>query len=165
MKKLMVAMIGLLGLTQCQKSEVVSDFTGNQAIYGLTQASQYPVSGTVTFKERKDGSTTVLIQLKGTDGSSQLPSHLHLGDVSSNGADVAALLNPVSAKTGVSETIVTQMADESKVSYKDLLKLAAYVNVHAAVTGPESSIVLVAGNIGVNGTTSSSNKIGVCSNK
>jgi hypothetical protein len=163
MKKLMAALVGLLILTQCQNSEMVSDFTGNQATYGLTQASQYPVSGTVTFKERKDGTTTVVIQLKGTDGYSQLPAHLHLGDVTSNAADVAALLNPVNAKTGASETIIKQMADESKVSYKEMLKLAAYVNVHAAVTGPESSVVLVAGNIGVNGTkTSAANQIGVC---
>src|SRR5215831_9913671 len=87
-------------LAGCQKNEVVSDFTGNQATYGLVQASQYAVSGTVTFKERKDGATTVLVQLKGTDGTTQLPVHLHLGDVTSNGAAIAAILTPASGKTG-----------------------------------------------------------------
>lgn len=165
MKRLMV-FVSLLVLAACQRSEVVSDFTGNQATYGLIQASQYSVSGTVTFKERKDGTTTVIVQLKGTDGASELPAHLHMGDVASNGAEVAALLNPVNAKTGVGETIVTQLANETKVTYKDLLKLAAYVNVHASITGPESSVILVAGNIGSNGTkTSSANQIGVCSSK
>lgn len=154
-------------LAGCQKSEVVSEFTGKQAVYGLIQASQYPVSGTVTFKERKDGATTIIIQLEGTDGTTELPAHLHMGDVASNGAEVAALLNPVNAKTGKGETILSQLANETKVTYKDLMKLAAYVNIHASLTGPESNIVLVAGNIGSNGTasTSSARQIGVCSTK
>jgi len=159
-------LITIVVLAGCQKNEVVSEFTGNQASYGLTQASQYAVSGTVTFKERKDGATTILLQLKGTDGTTQLPVHLHMGDVTSNGASVAAILNPASGKTGVSETVITQLADQTKVSYKDLLKLSAYINVHASISGPESAVILAAGNIGSNGTkVSSSSRIGICSNK
>jgi hypothetical protein len=159
-------LIALVVLAGCQKNEAVSEFTGNQASYGLVQASQYVVSGTVTFKERKDGATTVLVQLKGTDGTTQLPVHLHLGDVTSNGAAIAAVLTPASGKTGASETIISQLADQTKVSYKDLLKLSAYINVHASATGPESAVILAAGDIGVNGTkVSSSSRIGVCSNK
>jgi hypothetical protein len=158
--------IAIAVLTGCQKNEVVSEFTGNQAAYGLVQASQYAVSGTVTFRERKDGATTVLIQLKGTDGTAQLPVHLHMGDVATNGASIAAILNPAYGKTGVSETIISQLADQTKVSYRDLLKLSAYINVHASISGPESAVILAAGNIGSNGTkTSSSLQIGVCSNK
>jgi hypothetical protein len=159
-------LIAVVILASCQKNEAVSDFTGNQASYGLTQASQYAVSGTVTFKERKDGATTVLVQLKGTDGTTQLPVHLHLGDVTSNGATIAAVLTPANGKTGISETVIAQLADQTKVSYRDLLKLSAYLNVHASVSGPESAVILAAGNIGVNGAkVSSSSRIGVCSNK
>jgi hypothetical protein len=159
-------LISIVVLAGCQKSEVVSNYTGNQSTYGLIQASQYSVSGTVTFKERKDGATTVLVQLKGTDGSDQLPVHLHMGDVSANGTTIASLLNSVNAKTGTSETIVTQLADGTKVTYRNLLSLAAYVNIHAASSGPESSVILAAGNIGANGTKmAASSQIGVCSNK
>lgn len=159
-------LIAFVVLVGCQKSEVASPFTGNQASYGLIQISQYPVSGTVTFKERKDGGTTVLLKLQGTDGSNQLPVHLHLGDMSSNAPDIAALLNPADAKTGVSETIITQLANETKVTYRDLLKLSAYINVHASISGPESAIILAAGNIGSNGTKTLSNgRIGVCTSK
>ncbi len=153
-------------LMGCQKNEVTSEFTGNQASYGLTQASQYAVSGTVVFKERKDGATTVLVQLTGTDGTTQLPVHLHMGDVTTNGAAVAAVLTPAYGKTGKSETVITQLADQTKVSYRDLLKLSAYINVHASISGPESAVILAAGNIGANGTkTSAALQIGVCSNK
>jgi len=159
-------LIAIAVLAGCQKNEVVSEFTGNQATYGLVQASQYAVSGTVTFKERKDGATTIAVQLKGTDGTAQLPVHLHLGDVTTNGAAIAAILNPAYGKTGLSETIITQLADQTKVSYRDLLKLSAYINVHASISGPESAVILAAGNIGANGTkTSSAFQLGVCSNK
>jgi hypothetical protein len=159
-------LIAMAVLTGCQKNEAVSEFTGNQASYGLVQASQYAVSGTVTFKERKDGATTVIVQLTGTDGTAQLPVHLHMGNVATNGAAIAAILNPAYGKTGKSETIISQLADQTKVSYRDLLKLSAYINVHASISGPESAVILAAGNIGVNGTkTSSALQIGVCSNK
>jgi hypothetical protein len=159
-------LIAFAVLIGCQKSEVVSPYTGNQASYGLVQVSSYPVSGTVTFKERKDGATTILLKLQGTDGSNQLPVHLHLGDMSTNAPDIAALLNPADAKTGVSETIITQLANETKVSYRDLIKLSAYINVHASISGPESAVVLAAGNIGVNGTKSIPNgRVGICTSK
>jgi len=165
-----VWLIAIAVLAGCQKSEVVSVFTGNQAIYGLVAPtnSSYNVSGTAAFKERKDGSTTILVQLTGSalSGTAQLPVHLHLGDVSANGAAIAALLNPVAGGTGTSETIISQLADGTKVGYKDLLKLSAYINVHAATSGPESAVILAAGNIGINGTKASSNlRIGVCSNQ
>lgn len=151
----------LLVLAACQKNEAVSDFTGNQATYGLVQASEYAVSGTVTFKERKDSTTTVLVQLKGTDGTAQLPVHLHMGTVAENNAAIAAIITSVDAKTGEGESIVSQLADGTPVTYKELLKLSAYVNIHAAISGPQSAMILAAGNIGANGTTSSS-RIGTC---
>ncbi len=159
-------LMAIVVLAACQKSEVASVYTGNQATYGLTQASQYAVSGTVTFKERKDGSTTVVVQLSGTDGAVQLPVHLHMGTVAANGATIAALLNPADAKTGTSQTILSQLADETPVTYKSLLALSAYINVHASVSGPESAVILAAGNIGANGTKASANlQVGICSNK
>lgn len=49
----------------CQKSEVVSLFTGNETTYALQQSSQFAVSGTVTFRERKDGKISAAIMLTG----------------------------------------------------------------------------------------------------
>ena len=40
-------------LAACQESENISEFTGNETIYALQQASQYAISGTVTLKERR----------------------------------------------------------------------------------------------------------------
>lgn len=64
----------------CQKSEVVSEFTGNETTYSLQPGAQFAISGTVTFKERKGGKIDGFIQLSGTDGDAKYPVHLHLGD-------------------------------------------------------------------------------------
>jgi hypothetical protein len=71
-----------------------------------------------------------------------------LGNISKQGADVTALLNPVLGKTGKSETHLTQLADESAITYDQLIQLDACIKVHLAAAGPEKDIVLAAGNIG-----------------
>ena len=132
----------------CSETELVSDFTGRETVYALQAASEYPVSGTVTFKERKDGQTTVLVELNGTSGPAQHPVHLHLGDLATADADIAALLTPLTAATGQSETRLARLADETAVTYTDLIGLRASVKIHLADIGPERDIILAAGNIG-----------------
>ncbi len=162
MKKIFgLVVFGMLWIS-CQESENINEFTGNETTYSLQPGSDYDISGTVTLKERRDGTSTVLVNLTGTSGNNKLPLHLHLGDISTPGADVAALLNPVEAKTGTSETILTQLADETSVSYADLIKLEACVKVHLADTGPERDIVLAGGNIGESvGKAATSGRLGV----
>lgn len=148
MKKLLFLVgLGVIFIS-CQETVSTSDFTGNEVTYDLQSASQYNVSGVVTMKEKRDGTTQVTVKLTGTSGDSKLPVHLHLGDISSPGADVAALMSPVNAKTGTSETILKQLADETEVSYSDLIKLNACVKIHLSDVGPERDIILAGGNIG-----------------
>jgi hypothetical protein len=80
-------------------------------------------------ERKRDRTTQVLVKLTGTTGDSKLPVHLHLGDTSTPGADVASLLNPINAKTGISETVLSQMADESEIFYSDLIELSACVKI------------------------------------
>jgi len=148
MKNLLFLVVFSLLLISCQENVSTNDFTGNETTYDLPSASQYNISGVVTLKEKRDGTTLVAVKLTGTSGESKLPVHLHLGDISTPGADVAALLIPVNAETGISETIIKQLADESKVSYSDLIKLNACVKIHLSDVGPERDIILAGGNIG-----------------
>jgi hypothetical protein len=149
MKKLIFGGIACMFLGACQESETAkSDFTGNETTYALLPGSQYAIDGTVTFKEKLDGNALVVLQLSGTEGNVQLPVHLHLGDIASPGADVAALLNPVAGETGKSETTLLQLADESSITYKQLIGLDACIKVHLAAAGPDKDIILAGGNIG-----------------
>ncbi len=148
MKNLLFLLVFSVLLISCQENVSTNDFTGNETTYDLQSASQYNISGIVTLKEKRDGTTAVVVKLAGTSGESKLPVHLHLGDISTPGADVAALLTPVNAKTGISETVLKQLADETEISYSDLIKLNACVKIHLSDVGPERDIVLAGGNIG-----------------
>jgi hypothetical protein len=151
----------------CQESENITetDFTGNETVYALEQGSSYNVSGTATIKERCDGSADISVALSGTEDGLEHPVHLHLGDISVPSADVAALLNPVVGKGGLSETHLTKLSDESTISYRELIDLNASIKIHLASSGPDRDVILAGGNIGKaasNGIAGGRLGIGVC---
>lgn len=148
MKKGALILLLIVVLMSCAERELISEFTGNEITYPLPAASSYPVTGSVTLKERKDGSTLVRVELSGTEGTARLPVHLHMGDISVDGAEVAALLQPVDAMSGLSETNLSLLANEKLITYKDLLTLEANIKVHLSDTGPEKDVILAGGNIG-----------------
>jgi hypothetical protein len=161
--KTMLGVLVLAGLvTACKPSENVSEFTGKETTYALQQASQYTVSGTVTFKEKRDGSVLVSVDLTGTSGNAKYPVHLHLGDLATQGASVAALLSPITGNLGKSETTITQLADETPITYASLVKLSACIKIHLSDSGPQKDIILAAGNVGIAASKStSSGRLGV----
>jgi hypothetical protein len=138
----------LILLVACQEPETVSEFTGNEISYELVAGSDYDVNGTISFKERVDGFTTVSIDLKGTDGDAKHPVHLHLGTIDTPQAAVAALLSPVNAATGKSETLLDRLADDTPIHYSDISKLEACIKVHLSDSGPGRDVILAGGNIG-----------------
>lgn len=146
--KAIISIFFVAVLLSCQEPEAVSEFTGNELTYELTAGSQYAVSGSIVFKERVDGFTTVKIQLTGTDGSAMHPVHVHLGTISTPQADVAALLSPVVAATGLSETLLDRLADDTPVKYNDISKLKACIKIHLSDGGPGRDVILAGGNIG-----------------
>lgn len=149
MKSLVCGFVAGLVLLSCQEDERINqEFTGNETVYSLHQGSDYVVDGTATFKQKRDGSTLVVVLISGTEGNVEHPVHLHLGNISAPGVEVAALLNPVIGKTGVSETLLTQLADETKVTYKDLVQMNASIKVHLAASGPDRDVILAGGNVG-----------------
>lgn len=162
MKKIIGMILCGLILFSCQENETTSEFTGNESTYVLQPGPQYNTPGTLTIKERRDGTSTLLVSIQGTSGNTKLPLHLHLGDLATPGANIAALLNPVDSKTGMSETLLTQLADETAISYTELINIEACVKVHLSDTGPEKDIILAGGNIGQSVTKAvSSGRIGM----
>ncbi|HWA32654.1 MAG TPA: hypothetical protein VG737_00920 [Cyclobacteriaceae bacterium] len=148
MKKISGAIVLAFLALACQKNEAVSEFTGNETTYSLQPGSQFAVSGTVVFKERKDGKISATIALKGTSGDAQFPVHLHMGDITTPAADIALLMNPVAGKSGTSETTFDRLADESVINYSRLTSLQACVKIHLGDTGADRDVILAAGNIG-----------------
>jgi hypothetical protein len=149
MKKLMMLSVLLMAAWGCRENVVESDLTGNETTYALLPGSDYPVGGTVTLREKKNGATQVVVNLTGTERGALHPVHLHLGNLSTPDADIAALLTPLEGATGQSETLLTQLADESTLQYKDIAALNACVKVHLADTGPGRDVILAGANIGL----------------
>lgn len=150
MTKLIWGVLIGFGIVACQEQDAAdSKFTGNETVYSLQQASDYSVSGTVTIKEKNDGSAWIEVSLSGTEGAIEHPVHLHRGDITKPDAEVAALLTPVVGMVGISDTDLNQLADETTINYRELLNLNACIKVHLAASGPDRDIILAAGNIGV----------------
>lgn len=149
MKKAGILMLcAWLVACQPENKAVTSSYTGNETTYDLQPASAFAVSGTITFKQRKDGKVTAVVQLNGTSGDRKHPVHLHRGDITTADADVALLLNPVLGSSGISETTFNMLADESPISYDQLTDLAASIKIHLGDVGDDRNVILVAGNIG-----------------
>jgi hypothetical protein len=148
MKRFVGLLMVVLLLAACQEMEIPTDLTGYETTYELVAASTHDVRGIVTFKERKDGYTNVVISLSGTGGTAKHPVHLHLGDISTPDADIAAQLNPVIATTGQSETLLKSLGDETPITYSGLMALKASIKIHLSDSGPEREVVLAAGNVG-----------------
>ena len=159
MKRLGFALFLLLA---CEENEGTNNlFTGNEVVYTLEAGSTYSISGTLTLKEKIDGSIFILTELSGTEGDLQHPVHLHLGDISMPDADIAALLTPVAGNTGKSQTDLSVLADESTVTYAQLLSLNACVKIHLAESGPGRDVILAAANIGTAVQSASNGRIGI----
>lgn len=141
-------------VVSCQSpgTDAVSDFTGNETTYDLQSGSEHGITGTITFKERRDSKITAFIQLTGTSGTAKFPVHLHLGDLATPDADIALLLNPVDAATGRSETTFSMLADETALNYDQLSDLPAAIKIHLGETGDARNVILAAGNIGASFT-------------
>lgn len=166
-----ISAFSLMSVLGCQSDDVKKqddtdpDITGRSITYFLDQASDWNVNGFVVFNERTDGTTRIDIKLNGLGQDSQHPVHLHLGDISTDDADVAALLSPLSGKTGESKTTLTRLADDSVITFEELKALNACIKIHLAASGEEQNIILAAGNIGsAVGKTdvTGRNKIGIC---
>lgn len=139
--------IQLCGCSSDDSEIPINDFTGNETIYPLSQGSEFPISGTATFKEMTNGNTMLLVELTGTEGTEMHPVHFHEGDITEDGA-IIFMPNPVSAATGISETEISIMPDGTKITYEELNNLNANIRVHLEESGPGAMVVLAGGNIG-----------------
>lgn len=132
-----------------QNTREDQEFTGREIGYDLSQASEFPIEGTVLFRERMDKSLQIEVRVSGTDGDASHPVHLHYGDLFTPDAELAAQLNDLSAKTGESITIVPRLLDESTFSYDYLKTFDGSVKIHLAASGEGRDVILAGGNVGI----------------
>ncbi|WOK07126.1 hypothetical protein RT717_00640 [Imperialibacter roseus] len=164
MKKyhILVLVIGLLAMVACKDEEIdPAALTGKSVTYSLfTGAQDWGYKGDATLAERNDGNTLLTIELTGPSGTTQFPAHLHYGAYSLE-ADMAAMLTPVDAATGKSETLLTQLANGDEISYDELINFDGHIKVHLG-DGDNKSVILAYGNIGSNPATANAANVANC---
>ena len=121
-------------LSSCKKDDPVAA----QTTYALAVKDELGVSGTATFIETSNTTTTINIVLNGSPSGTH-PAELSIGSAVENGK-AAFVLNPVDG-TGKSSTVVNS-------PYKDLIEYDGSIKVTKSSLEP--TIILAIGDIGGN---------------
>ena len=139
----------VFALLSCSKNQEVApnQFTGNEVSYPLL-STDLGFRGTTTFKEKKDGTAEIVVQLENTTGPKNFPVHLHYKSYDQE-ANLAALLEPVAASSGESITDLSMLADETPITYKQLIDFDGHISIHLD-DNINKDVILSYGNIGIN---------------
>lgn len=147
-KNVLFLFMGLALVASCDDDDV--PFVGAKKVYVLSSVAVPSISGTATFTENQDKSTTVELQLIGTPDGGLHPAHIHLNTAVEGGA-IAITLGAVDGSTGFSTVTFAKLDNGTAVSFDDLLDFNGYINVHLSAT--ELGTIVAQGDIGQNELT------------
>ena len=145
--KLLFLFAGLAFLTSCDDDDT---YAGVTKTYDLASVSDPNISGTATFIQNADNSTTVNLQLTGTPTGGQHPAHIHFNTAAESGT-IAVTLGTVDGDTGFSTATFSELNNGTAVSFQDMLTFDGYINVHVSATN--LSTLVAQGDIGQNELT------------
>ncbi|TRO66645.1 CHRD domain-containing protein [Christiangramia sabulilitoris] len=131
---------------------VGQQFMGDTQSFDLSAVSDPSISGTATFIENEDNSTTVEIELTGTS-SGMHPAHIHF-NTAAEGGDIALTFEPVDGSTGTSTTTFSALNDGTPVTYDEIVNFDGYINVH--LSSDDLATLVAQGDIGENDLTGES---------
>ena len=158
MKKLFtyLMVIPLAFLTNCSDDDdntIVIGPTGETKTYQLGSVADPSISGTATFIENSDASTTIKLQLTGTPDDGMHPAHIHFNTAAESG-EIALTLGTVDGATGSSSITTSTLDDDTTITYDELLDFDGYINVHLSADDIET--IVAQGDIGQNELTTTS---------
>jgi len=151
-KKILSILLALpvLFLTSCSDDDDPIIFIGASQTFELKSVVNPNISGTATFIENEDNSTTVELQLTGTPDGGIHPAHIHFNTAAESG-DIAVDLAPVDGDTGFSTITFSELKDGTSVTYDQMIDYDGYINVHLSAT--ELATLVAQGDIGQNELT------------
>lgn len=126
-----------------------NQLTGEEYSFALEAVEGSALNGTATFQERENGQTLVSLELEGTEEGASHPAQIMAGSIE-EGLDVlAAELNPVDGTTGISQTNVANLNEETQegaaISYEDLIGYDGHLSVY--LNQDDLETILAQGNI------------------
>ncbi|WP_289023880.1 hypothetical protein [uncultured Salegentibacter sp.] len=129
------------------------NFQGETKSFQLFSVADPSISGTATFMENEDNSTTVEIELDGTPDGGMHPAHIHY-NTAAEGGDIALTFESVNGSTGMSSTTFSSLDDGTDITYQEAISFDGYINVH--LSGDELTTLVAQGDIGENELTGES---------
>jgi len=129
------------------------DFEGETKSFELFSVADPSISGTATFMENEDNSTTVEIALDGTPDGGMHPAHIHY-NTAAEGGEIAISFEPIDGSTGMSTTTFSTLNDGTGITYEEAINFDGYINVH--LSAEDLGTLVAQGDIGENELTGES---------
>lgn len=148
-KKLLLFFMGLTLLASCSDDDAIG-FVGQTKTFELNSVADPNISGSATFIQNEDMSTTVELQLVGTPAGGMHPAHIHYNTAAESGG-IAVTLGTINGDTGFSTATFSQLNDNTSVSFADMLSFDGYINVHLSAS--DLGTIVAQGDIGQNELT------------
>ena len=142
-----------LGTLVAQGDIGQNELTGTEKIYELSEKAVAGISGTATFKQRKNGEALAVLELMNTPEEGMHPAHIH-SNTALQGGGIVFTFNPVDGSTGMSQTNVAMLDDETAFIFDDVLEFDGYINVH--LSAEDLGTIVAQGDIGQNELTGES---------
>ncbi|MBZ9779579.1 CHRD domain-containing protein [Psychroflexus sp. CAK8W] len=142
-----------LGTIVAQGDIGQNELTGESKNYELEERAVPGISGSVLFEERLNGEALATISLEGTPDGGEHPAHIHM-NTAVEGGGILYTFNPVNGTTGMSQSNVAALDDETEFGYADVLGVDGYVNVH--LSADDLGTIVAQGDIGQNELTGES---------
>lgn len=124
-----------------------NELTGASVSYQLNEVDVPGIEGTATFYQRQNGTSLAVIELENTIPGASYPSHIHENDVATTGP-IIFTFNNIDGDTGISETNVEFLDDDTPFGYDEVVTVNGYINVH--LSDSQLDVLVAQGNIGSN---------------
>lgn len=153
--KLALMLLISINFTSCSSDDdgVVIGPTGESKTYILSSVADPSISGTATFIENNNNTTTIELDINGTPSDGMHPAHIHF-NTAAEGGDIALTLGTVDGSTGFSSITTNELNNGTMITYDELLDFDGYINVH--LSADELGTIVAQGDIGQNELTSDS---------
>lgn len=142
-------------ISSCNSDDdhIDDSFQGETKEYGIQPVANSSVEGTVTFIENENGSTTIEIELDGIEEGETYSPRLLYGNAV-DGGDLAITLEEIEGDDGKSSTTVSNLDDNSAVSYEDFEEMDGHIVIYLVEDETETKVAT--GDIGENELTEES---------
>ena len=141
MKKSLTILILVVTLvfTSCNKDDAAKAVILQSDEYTIFDVANSGITGKATFTQEDNGSTHVLIELKGAY-TIENPAYIRFNSAAEGGTIAITL---TACACAISNTTITQLDNGSPITYEGLVKLNGHITIHNGV-GPQAPIVAVA---------------------